>query len=220
MRGGWGTNSLERAVVVVDNGNGGRGRAVGTDRRHRKDDLLEFDGRRLDGIERLAAAARDKYVGLLAGGGVHNLGDIGARAVGAVDTRLQNLDVGSRQRGFDSGKRRGQRSFATDDCDLGRSVLGQRAGQLVKAILADGIVAHSNRAHSSLLSLDKVLSGILLQEKASDREKFLKYETDVEGFSPALTVLPYSAEALMGTSSRPSACYRERGALRARACDR
>ena len=24
-------------------------------------------------------------------------------------------------------------------------------------------------------------------------EKLLKYETDVEGFSPALTVLPYSA---------------------------
>ena len=125
--------------------------------------------------------------------GVHNLGDIGARTVGAVDARLQNLDVGALQRRFDTGKRRCQRSFTTDNRDLGRSVLVQCAGQLVKAVLADGVVAHSNRAHSSLLSLDKVLSGILLQVSACDREKFLKYETDVEGFSPALTVLPYSA---------------------------
>ena len=32
--------ALERAVVIVDNGNGGRGGAVGTDRRDREDDLL------------------------------------------------------------------------------------------------------------------------------------------------------------------------------------
>ena len=167
--------------------------AVGADRRYRKDDLLELDGRRLDGVERFAAAACDEHIGLSAGGGVNKLGDIGTRAVGAVDACLQYLDVGALQCRFDTGKRRGQCSFTADNRDLGRSVLVQRAEQLVKAVLADGVVAHSNRAHSSLLSLDKVLSGILLQVSACDREKLLKYETDVEGFSPALTVLPYSA---------------------------
>ena len=194
MRGAVGVRiTLERAVVVVDNGNGGRGRAVGADRRYRKDDLLELDGRRLDGVERFAAAACDEHIGLSAGGGVNKLGDIGTRAVGAVDACLQNLDVGVLQCRFDTGKRRGQCSFTTDNRDLGRSVLGQRAGQLVKAILADGVVTHSNRAHSSLLSLDKVLSGILLQEKAHCREKFRTYKTSVEGFSPARNVLAYSA---------------------------
>ena len=86
--------ALERAVVVVDNGNGGRGGAVGADRRHGKDDLLELDGRRLDGIERLAAAASNEHVGFLAGGGVYDLGDIGTRTVGTVDARLQDLDIG------------------------------------------------------------------------------------------------------------------------------
>ena len=84
------------AVVYNDDGNGGRGRAVGTDRRDGEDDLLELDGCGLHGVECLAAATGDKHVCLLASGGVHDLGDIGARAVGAVDARLQNLDVGTR----------------------------------------------------------------------------------------------------------------------------
>jgi len=154
--------ALERAVVVVHDGNGGRGGAVGTDRRDSEDDLLELDGRRLDGVERLSAAAGDKNISLLAGRGVHDLGDIGTRTVGAVDARLENFDVGTRQRSSDTGKCCGQCPLATDDRDLLRAVLGQRAGQLVKAILANGVVAHSNRAHSNLLSFDKVLSGILL----------------------------------------------------------
>lgn len=129
MRGAVGVRiALERAVVVVDNGNGGRGRAVGADRRYRKDDLLEFDGRRLDGVERLAAAACDKHVSFLACGGVYDLGDIGTRTVGAIDARLRNLDVGTCQRSFDTWKCCGQCPLATDDRDLGRSVLGQRAG--------------------------------------------------------------------------------------------
>ena len=185
--------ALERAVVVVDNGNGGRGGAVRANRRHGKDDLLELDGRRLDGVECLAATTGYEYVCLLAGGGVYDLGDIGACAVGAVDARLQNLDAGACQRGFDTGKCCSQCSLATDDCDLGRTVFGQRAGQLVEAVLADGIVAHSDRAHGNLLSFDKVLSGILLLEKAHSREKFRTYKTSVEGFSPARNVLAYSA---------------------------
>ena len=185
--------ALERAVVVVDNGNGGRGRAVGADRRHGKDDLLELDGRRLDGIECLTAATGNEHVGFLAGRGVYDLGDIGARTVGTVDARLQNLDVGTCQRSFDTGKCCGKCSLTTDDGDLGRSVFGQRAGQLVKAILADGVVAHSNRAHSNLLSFDRVLSGILLLEKGCNSEKFRTYKTSVEGFSPARNVLAYSA---------------------------
>ena len=44
-------------------------------------------------------------------------------------------------------------------------------GSSVKAILANGVVAHSNRAHSNLLSFDKVLTGILLQEKVHGRKK-------------------------------------------------
>ena len=185
--------SLERAVVVVHDGNGGRGRAVGTDRRDGEDDLLELDGCGLHGVECLAAATGDKHVCLLASGGVHDLGDIGARAVGAVDARLQNLDVGACQRSLDARQRRSQGSLAADDGDLGRSVLCQRGGQLGKTILANGVVAHSNRAHSNLLSFDKVLSGILLQEKVHSREKFRTYKTSVEGFSPALNVLAYSA---------------------------
>ena len=88
--------ALERAIVVVHDGNGGRSGAVGANRRHRKDDLLELDGCGLHGVERLAAAASNEHVGFLAGGGVYDLGDIGARTVGAVDARLQNLDVGTR----------------------------------------------------------------------------------------------------------------------------
>ena len=141
----------------------------------------------------VAAAAGDEHVGFLAGGGVYDLGDIGTRTVGTVDARLQNLDVGTCQRSFDTGKCCGQCPLATDDRDLLRAVLGQRAGQLVKAILANGVVAHSNRAHSNLLSFDKVLSGILLQEKVHSREKFRTYKTSVEGFSPARNVLAYSA---------------------------
>ena len=140
-----------------------------------------------------AATTGYEHVCLLAGGGVYDLGDIGACAVGAVDARLQNLDAGACQRGFDAGKCCSQCSLATDDCDLGRSVFGQRAGQLVEAVLADGIVAHSDRAHGNLLSFDKVLSGILLLEKAHSREKFRTYKTSVEGFSPARNVLAYSA---------------------------
>ena len=130
---------------------------------------------------------------ILAGGGVYDLGDICARTVGTVDARLQNLDVGTCQRSFDTGKCCGQCPLATDDRDLLRAVLGQRAGQLVKAILANGVVAHSNGSHSNLLSFDKVLSGILLQEKVHSREKFRTYKTSVEGFSPARNVLAYSA---------------------------
>ena len=185
--------ALERAVVVIHDGNGGRGRAVGADRRHRKDDLLELDSCGLHGVERLAAAACDKHVSFLAGRGVYDLGDICARTVGAVDARLQNFDVGTRQRSFDTGKCCGQCPLATDDRDLLRAVLRQCGGQLVKAILANGVVAHSNRAHSNLLSFDKVLSGILLQEKVHSREKFRTYKTSVEGFSPARNVLAYSA---------------------------
>ena len=123
--------ALERAVVVVHDGNGGRGGAVRTNRRHRKDDLLELDGSGLHGVERLAAAACDEHVGFLAGRGVHDLGDIGTCTVGAIDARLQNLDVGTCQRSFDTWKCCGQCPLATDDCDLGRSVFGQRSGQLV-----------------------------------------------------------------------------------------
>ena len=94
---------------------------------------------------------------------------------------------------LDGGKCCSQCSLATDDCDLGRTVFGQRAGQLVEAVLADGIVAHSDRAHSNLLSSDKVLSGILLLEKVHSREKFRTYKTSVEGFSSARNVLAYSA---------------------------
>ena len=129
----------------------------------------------------------------MASGGVHNLGDICARTVGTVDARLQNLDIGTFKCCLDARQRCSQCPFATDDRDLLRAVLGQRAGQLVKAILANGIVAHSNRAHSNLLSFDKVLSGILLQEKVHSRKKFRTYKTSVEGFSLAVTVLPYSA---------------------------
>ena len=185
--------ALERAVVVVDNGNGGRGGAVGTDRRDGEDDLLELNGSGLHGVERLAAAACDEHVGFLAGRGVYDLGDICARTVGAVDARLQNLDVGTCQRSFDTGKCCGQCSFTTNDGDLGCSVLGQRAVQLVKAVFANGIVAHSDRAHSNLLSFDKVLTGILLQEKVHGRKKFRTYKTSVEGFSPVRNVLAYSA---------------------------
>ena len=95
--------ALERAVVVVDNGNGGRGGAVGTDRRDGEDDLLELNGSGLHGVERLAAAACDEHVGFLADRGVYDLGDICARTVGAVDARLQNLDVSTCQRSFDTG---------------------------------------------------------------------------------------------------------------------
>ena len=163
MRGSVGVRiALERAIVIVDNGNGGRGGAVGTDRRYRKDDLLELDGRRLDGIERLAAAAGDKNISLLAGRGVHDFGDIGTRTVGAIDARLQNLDIGTFKCRLDARQRCDQGSLAANDGDLGRSVLCQCGGQLGKTILANGVVAHSNRAHSNLLSLDKVLTGILL----------------------------------------------------------
>lgn len=172
---------------------GGRGGAVGTDRRDRKDDLLELDSCGLHGVERLAAAACDKHVSFLAGRGVYDLGDICARTVGAVDARLQNLDIGAFKCRLDSRQRRSQGSLATDDRDLGRSVFGQCAGQLGKAILANGVVAHSNRAHSNLLSFDKVLSGILLLEKGCNSEKFRTYKTSVEGFLLARNVLAYSA---------------------------
>ena len=99
--------ALERAIVIVDNGNGGRGRAVGADRRHRKDDLLELDGRCLDGVECLAAATGDKHVCPLASGGFHDLGDIGARAVGTVDACLKNLDVRICKGGLNAGQRGG-----------------------------------------------------------------------------------------------------------------
>ena len=154
--------ALERTVVVVHDGNGGRGGAVGADRRDGEDDLLELDGCGLHGVERLAAAAGDENVSFLAGRGVHDLGDIGTRTVGAIDARLKNLDIGTFKRCLDARQRRGQGSFAANDGDLGRSVLCQCGGQLGKAILANGVVAHSNRAHSNLLSLDKVLTGILL----------------------------------------------------------
>ena len=91
------------------------------------------------------------------------------------------------------GQRCGQGALTANDGDLRRSVLGQRGGQLGKAILANGVIAHSNGAHGNLLSFDKVLSGILLQEKVCVREKFRTYKTSVEGFSLARTVLPYSA---------------------------
>ena len=185
--------ALERAIVVVHDGNGGRGGAVGTDRRDRKDDLLELDGCGLHGVERLAAAASNEHVGFLAGRGVHNLGDIGTRTVGAIDARLQDLDIGTFKCRLDSRQRRSQGSLAANDGDLGRSVLGQCGGQLGKAILANGIITHSNRAHGNLLSFDKVLSGILLLEKVHSREKFRTYKTSVEGFSPARNVLAYSA---------------------------
>ena len=185
--------TLERAVVVVHDGNGGRGGAVGADRRDGEDDLLELDGRGLDGVERFAASACDKHVSLLAGRGVHELGNVGARAVGAVDARLQNFDIGALKCRLDTRQRRGQGALAANDGNLRRSVLGQRGGQLGKAVLANGVVAHSNGAHSNLLSLDKVLSGILLQEKAHSRGKFRTYKTSVEGFSPARNVLAYSA---------------------------
>ena len=185
--------ALERAVVVVHDGNGGRGGAVGTDRRDGEDDLLELDGRRLDGVERLAAAAGDKNISLLAGGGVHDLGDIGTRTVGAIDARLQDLDFGTFKCRLDSRQRRSQGSLAANDGDFLRAVLRQCGWQLGKAILANGVVAHSNCAHSSLLSFDKVLSGILLLEKGCNCEKFRTYKTSVEGFSPARNVLAYSA---------------------------
>ncbi len=98
--------ALERSIVVVDDGNGGRGGTVRANRRHRKDNLLELDCRCLDGVECLAAATGDKHVCLLASGGVHDLGDIGARTVGAVDARLQNLDVGTFKRRLDARRRR------------------------------------------------------------------------------------------------------------------
>ena len=185
--------SLERAVVVVHDGNGGRGGAVGTDRRDSEDDLLELDGRRLDGVERLAAAAGDKNISLLAGRGVHDLGDIGTRTVGAIDARLQDLDIGTFKCRLDARQRRSQGSLAANDGDFLRAVLRQCSWQLGKAILANGVVAHSNRAHSNLLSFDKVLSGILLLEKGCNSEKFRTYKTSVEGFSPARNVLAYSA---------------------------
>ena len=185
--------ALERAVVVVDNGNGGRGGAVGADRRHGKDDLLELDGRRLDGIERLAAAASNEHVGFLAGGGVYDLGDIGTRTVGTVDARLQDLDIGTFKCRLDSRQRRSQGSLAANDGDFLRAVLRQCSWQLGKAILANGVVAHSNCAHSSLLSFDKVLSGILLLVKACNSEKFRTYKTSVEGFLPTRNVLAYTA---------------------------
>ena len=53
--------------------------------------------------------------------------------------------------------------------------------------------AEAEQPGVKLGSLDKVLSGILLQVSACDREKLLKYETDVEGFSLARNVLAYSA---------------------------
>ena len=194
MRGAVGIRiALERAVVVVHDGNGGRGRAVGADRRDGENDLFELDGRGLDGVERLAAAAGDEHVSLLAGRGVHDLGDIGARAVGTVDACLQNLDIGALKCRLNAGQRCSQGALTANDGDLRRSVLGQRGGQLGKAVLANGVIAHSNGAHSNLLSLDKVLSGILLQEKVCVREKFRTYKTSVEGFSLARTVLPYSA---------------------------
>ena len=194
MRGAVGIRiALERAIVVVHDGNGGRGRAVGADRRDGEDDLLELDGRGLDGVERLTAAAGDEHVSLLAGRGVHELGNVGARAVCAVDARLQNLDIGALKCRLNAGQRCSQGALAANDGNLRRSVLCQCGGQLGKAVLANGVVAHSNRAHSNLLSLDKVLSGILLLEKAHGREKFRTYKTSVEGFSLARTVLPYSA---------------------------
>ena len=194
MRGSVGVRiALERAVDVVHDGNGGRGGAVRTDRRDGEDDLLELDGCGLHGVERLAAAACDEHVGFLAGRGVHDLGDIGTRTVGAIDARLQDLDIGTFKCRLDSRQRRSQGSLAANDSDLGRSVLGQCGGQLGKAILANGIITHSNRAHGNLLSFDKVLSGILLLEKVHSREKFRTYKTSVEGFSPARNVLAYSA---------------------------
>ncbi len=73
------------------------------------------------GVERFAAAACDEHVGFLAGRGVHDLGDIGTRTVGAIDARLQNLDIGTFKRRRDTRQRRSQGSLAANDGDLGRS---------------------------------------------------------------------------------------------------
>ena len=70
--------------------------------------FLSFDGCGLDGIECLAAAACDEHVGFLAGRGVHDLGDIGMRTVGAIDARLQDLDIGTFKCRLDSRQRRSQ----------------------------------------------------------------------------------------------------------------
>lgn len=133
---------------MVDDGDRRGGRAVGADGGHREDDLVELDRRGLDGIDGLAAAAGDQDIRLLAFGHLHDRGDVGARAIGAVDVLDENLHPGAFERGFDSRRRGRKGALAADQGNLFGAELRERSGQLVEAVLADRIIAHSNGAHT------------------------------------------------------------------------
>ena len=145
----------ERATVVVDHGDGGRGGAVGADRGEREHRLVRQVGRDLAGVDGLAPAHGEDDVGLLHGGLGEQAVGVGLGAFGAVDEAAEDLNPGTLERGADERLGGAQGALAADEDDLVH-VLGRAdGGDFPIGIGADGVVAHFDRGgHAASSSMD------------------------------------------------------------------
>ena len=145
--------AVQRAVLLVEHGDGGDRRAVGGDGRAGHDGLAHHVSRSLDGVAAAAAAHGEDHVGIPdAGAGLDRL-DVGDRGVMTVDVDVRDGEAGRLERGQKGGIGLRHGRFAADDRNAGAVGSNDVANKAV-GFGTDGIVREADgvvRLHDEIL---------------------------------------------------------------------